>query len=204
MRIGLIGDVHAEDRHLETALTQLTAAKVDAVLCVGDIVDGLGSVNRCVALLLEHGVRCVRGNHEDWLFRGVARNVRDATQLQDLDRASKEFLASLPETLEVATPEGTLLLCHGLGSNNMARIGAEEFSYTGVTSNHPELQRVLRAAGRYRFVVSGHSHRNYLRVFEGVTFVNTGTLKAGHAPGYAVLDTFENELKWNRLTAWID
>ena len=40
-RMLLIGDVHAEDERLATALDH-GAGRVDRVLCVGDIVDGPG------------------------------------------------------------------------------------------------------------------------------------------------------------------
>jgi hypothetical protein len=43
VRIGLIGDVHAEDGFLEIALNHLQALRVDVCLCVGDVVDGLGA-----------------------------------------------------------------------------------------------------------------------------------------------------------------
>ena len=46
-RIGLIGDIHAEDQLLERALELLAGRALDAILATGDIADGAGSVNRC-------------------------------------------------------------------------------------------------------------------------------------------------------------
>jgi predicted phosphodiesterase len=70
-RFGAIGDVHAEDGLLRAALSHLESAGVDALLCVGDIVDGRGDVDACCTLLAEHGVLSVRGNHERWMLGGV-------------------------------------------------------------------------------------------------------------------------------------
>jgi predicted phosphodiesterase len=37
MKLGLIGDVHAEDERLERALAHFRAAKVDSISCMGDL-----------------------------------------------------------------------------------------------------------------------------------------------------------------------
>ncbi|RZO29019.1 MAG: metallophosphoesterase, partial [SAR116 cluster bacterium] len=44
-RIGIIGDVHAEHRRLETALRVLKDEQVDVVLCTGDLADGRGDLD---------------------------------------------------------------------------------------------------------------------------------------------------------------
>ena len=46
-RIGIIGDIHAEDTHLDLALAFLNEQAVDVIICTGDIVDGNGDVDRC-------------------------------------------------------------------------------------------------------------------------------------------------------------
>ncbi len=60
-RVGAIGDVHAEDDALHTALCFLQKRDVDAIVCLGDIVDGMGDSDRTCALLRDAGVVCVRG-----------------------------------------------------------------------------------------------------------------------------------------------
>ncbi|WP_084555209.1 metallophosphoesterase family protein [[Phormidium ambiguum] IAM M-71] len=45
--IGVIGDIHAEDKLLEKAVNFLKSKNVEKIVCVGDIVDGLGDVNEC-------------------------------------------------------------------------------------------------------------------------------------------------------------
>ena len=39
-RLGVIGDVHCESETLERVLDALETMNVEAVLCVGDLVDG--------------------------------------------------------------------------------------------------------------------------------------------------------------------
>src|ERR1700685_37778 len=78
--MGLIGDVHAEDDLLAAALEHIKRKGVDAVLCTGDVADGLGSVGRCCELLRQRSVQTVRGNHERWLLTGVMRDLPDANR----------------------------------------------------------------------------------------------------------------------------
>mgnify|MGYP000476381896 CR=1 FL=1 len=53
-RFAAIGDLHGEDLRLEFVLTWLSGQGIDAVLAVGDLVDGAGSLDRCCALLTAH------------------------------------------------------------------------------------------------------------------------------------------------------
>ena len=55
-RLGVIGDVHAEDIRLELALNHLQANGVDQIICTGDVVDGIGCPERSLQLLQAHGV----------------------------------------------------------------------------------------------------------------------------------------------------
>src|SRR6185295_16503678 len=52
-KLGVIGDIHAEDRRLETALRWMKKLAVDRVLAVGDLADGYGDLERCCRLLRE-------------------------------------------------------------------------------------------------------------------------------------------------------
>src|SRR5690348_4599860 len=125
-RIGLIGDVHGEDERLETALARFDALGAATVLCTGDIPDGSGSVARSCAILRERGVLTVRGNHERWFLGGVMRDLPDSTPLETVPLSEREWLAALPAVREFSTPLGGLLLCHGLGSNDMAKVGPDD------------------------------------------------------------------------------
>ncbi len=183
--LGAIGDVHAEDRLLEEAITCLREDGAQLLCCTGDVVDGPGDAGRCCEALIASEVLTVRGNHDRWLLAGRARDLPDATQLESLDEAAAAYLRSLPATLEIATPHGSLLLCHGLGANDMARLTPEDEGYA--LQNNADLQTLVRKAD-HRFILGGHTHRSMVRHFGSVTVLNPGTLLRGEEPGFMLLD----------------
>jgi predicted phosphodiesterase len=183
-RIALLGDIHAEDAHLALALERVRDS-VDAVLCVGDIVDGAGDVNRCCELLREHDVQTVRGNHDRWLFNNEMRVLADAHAVTDLSPSHAEWLSSVPTVLDFTTPHGKLLLCHGLGANDMKTLLPDD---TGYALQCNEAVERLLSESDYRYVLSGHSHRRMVRRIDNVTFVNAGTLRRMNDPCFCVID----------------
>lgn len=184
-RIGLIGDIHAEHQLLERAVDFLAARRVEAIFATGDITDGPGSVDRCCELMEARNVLAVRGNHDRWLLTGAARDLPDATPMDAVSARSRSYLQALPITREFETAEGRALVCHGLGVNDMARVKPEDSGYA-IESND-DLQNLMRG-GRHRWILNGHSHARMVRHFSGLTIVNAGTLRRGHAPCFLEVD----------------
>jgi predicted phosphodiesterase len=194
-RLGLLGDVHAEDERLAAAFDIFEAEKVDQILCVGDVADGRGDLARCCALLHERNALTVAGNHERWLLRDTVRTLPHAHVRHALDASTLTYLEELPKTREVPTPLGMLLLCHGVGTNDMQQLRADDEGY-GLHCNH-DLAHLLRD-NKYALVVGGHTHQRMVRRFHGkelglpggasLIFVNPGTLTRTDSPCCAVLD----------------
>lgn len=190
-RVGLIGDVHAEDESLELVLRELTAMGADTLLQTGDIADGPGDVERCVALLREHRVLAVRGNHDRWLLTNQQRELPHARLLERTPPTVTDFLSQLPTTREFRSPRGHVLLCHGLGTNDLAGVRPDSEGYD-IASN-TELQRLI-SERRYRFVLNGHTHRAMLRTFGPLSIVNGGTLLSEHERAFTFVDFERGDL----------
>ncbi|MBW2526358.1 MAG: metallophosphoesterase family protein [Deltaproteobacteria bacterium] len=184
-RLGLIGDLHAEDAILARAMDHLRQRDAELLLCTGDVADGRGSVDGCCDRLRAGDVGTVRGNHDRWLCAGRMRTLPDATDPRQVRADNLEYLRALPTTLDVATPLGLALLCHGLGPNDMAAVGADDYGYA--LESNTELQTLLHEL-RYRFVLSGHTHRRMVRTIGQVTMINAGTLQRDHEPCVTVVD----------------
>lgn len=206
-RIGFIGDVHAEDARLSAAICKLKDAGADVVLCVGDIVDGKGDLERTLSLLQEHGVLTVRGNHERWLLANDMRDVPDAHSRDSLSPQAIAYLKSLPVTMHIDTIAGTLLLCHGLGDDDMATVWPWDSG--SLIRENISLGRVLDTR-KTPIIVCGHSHRRLVRTIEGHLLINAGTIYREHEPSFGLLDLnflfvrtwlLDNDLQTKEMTS---
>ena len=202
-RLGLIGDVHAEDERLRIAIAALTAEKVERILCCGDLVDGHGDVDRTCSTLALHGVTTVRGNHDRWIRDDDMRTLPNAHRMTALTPLSIDLLKSLPRTVSIDVPGGKLLLCHGVGENDMRKLGPEDSGYA--ISSNDDLLKVLFDA-TVAVMVGGHTHKPMVRRFErgggkpALIVVNPGTLAREDGPGFAVLDLSARRVDFHRIT----
>ena len=187
-RLGLIGDVHTERTRLLGALAHLSRLSPDRIVCTGDLPDGPNdarAVAACCEALRQANALTVSGNHDRWLQDGEMRQLSGATDRDEIDAATTAFLAALPSTIELDSPRGRVLLCHGLGADDMT--GVQPFDHGPALENNEALQRLI-AEGRYRYVISGHTHRPMVRAISGLTIINAGTLLRDHTPCCSLLD----------------
>jgi predicted phosphodiesterase len=154
-------------------------------LCVGDIVDGPGDVDKCIRLLSENNVLTVLGNHDRWYLENTMRDLRDATTPKSLNKLSTQYLKELPETKELTTISGELLLCHGLDRNDMARLTPDDYGY-GLEAN-VDLQNLIHQK-KYKYIINGHTHYRMVRNINGLTIINAGTLSHLHNPCFLLAD----------------
>ena len=188
-RIGVIGDVHAEHRNLQVALDYLSTQQVDVLICTGDIMDGEGDVGACVEMLSAAGVRTVRGNHDRWVLQDKARHVPHAHHLRELHDDVVEFLHQLPVQLHMDTVAGPLLLCHGVGRDDLRKVwpGTERMAAERSTALDELIEQ-----GHLELMVNGHMHYRTLIHFHALTLLNAGTVRGGHRPGFSLLDLADN------------
>ena len=184
-RAGLIGDIHCELGSLQRVIDHFRDSEVDTLLAVGDIADGPDDLTATCALLQKHRVLAVAGNHDRWLLAGEMRDLADATPLAGLTSEARAYLAALPKTRLLESPRGNVLLCHGLGEDDMASVRPDDEGIA-LHNNHA-LWRLIKN-GEQRFVVNGHSHRPMLRTIDGLTILNAGTLHPKHRPVCSIAD----------------
>lgn len=189
-RIGLIGDVHCEDRSLELAIDTLRSQAISTILCTGDLPTGQGDINVCSDLLRKNNVLTIRGNHDRWLLDRYNIMLPFATLPEVVSKVTWRFLESLPATIELPTLVGLAQLCHGLDVHDMHSISPDQ-SDTNLIDD-PILSDLENSA-RYRVIINGHSHRRMVRAFGSMIIINGGTLRSDHEPCFAEID-FELEL----------
>jgi predicted phosphodiesterase len=192
VRVGVLGDAHGQDESIAHALRFFERRKADAILCVGDIVDGPGDVDRCVSLLRDAGAFTVRGNHERWFLAGDQRRLPDATP--EVRPETRAYFESLPATLRFATPAGPLLLCHGVGEDDMAELRPDT---TGYALQAIPLLRDLMIDPEVSYAIGGHTHEPMVRRFQGLTFLNAGALLPSHDPCVLWVDFAEQTFSFH-------
>ena len=182
-RLGVIGDVHCESETLGRVLDALETMNVDAVLCVGDLVDGPGDADTTLDMLEARDVQCVVGNHERWFLDSEQRSLENATAA--INETSRAFVQALPKTRRYATPNGNALLCHGVGDDDEAWLLPDTRGYA--LQDIPTL-RELMFDEEVQFMLGGHTHARMVRVFPGLTVVNAGTIHRKDEQTFMVVD----------------
>jgi predicted phosphodiesterase len=184
-RTAVIGDVHAEHECLARVLEHAREQDVHSIFCVGDIVDGVGDVDRCCALLAEAGAHVVAGNHERWFLADEldGKGVSHPTTLVSAE--TRAFLEPLPVLRRFDSPAGGVMLCHAVGEDDMAFLKAETRGYA--LQAIPTLKDLMLDEG-VTYMLAGHTHERMVRRFAGLTVVNAGTIHRDWDQGYLIVD----------------
>ena len=178
--LGVIGDPHAEDRALESAITWLRSRGAQQLVCTGDVVDGTGDVERTIDLLRAHQVLTVRGNHDRW------HTERHATTDQ-LGTAHAAWLAGLPATVRLPTTLGSVLLCHSVGEDDLNHLRLDDYGYA--VEQNDALQQLLTSRSQPTLMIRGHTHHGGVARFGRLAVLDAGTLRADHDPQVWLVDT---------------
>lgn len=172
-RIGVIGDIHCEDQRLAVALRFFSNHQLDLICAVGDIVDGPGDPNRTIELLAKHQIVCVRGNHERWFLANEMRNIEDATSRVEMETKWIDLLAKLPLIRRFESSAGRVMLCHGLGLDDLGSVWPMDQGFA--LHRNRSLWKVVNS-DECDFLINGHTHQRMVRKIDGLTIINTGTL----------------------------
>ena len=157
---------------------------MDAIVCTGDIADGRGSLETSCRLLWQAGVHSVAGNHDRWLLQDRVRHVPDAHQRDTLSDESLQFLTHLPRQQVLESARGSVLLCHGIGDDDLGQV------WPGTQSTSSRAHKGLDAlldGEQFRFLINGHIHFRVLIDFRNLVLLNAGTLK-GERGGLSIVD----------------
>jgi putative phosphoesterase len=178
MRVALISDIHGNAVALRAVLEEIRAARVDRIVCLGDVATLGPSPHEVLEILSELGCPCIRGNHDDFLLdEDLIRTYTDVPPVVQTVKACREsmsrhelaFVATFQATLELDMEGATLGLFHGSPRSNTEDLLAT----TGVD----DLDRAL-GSRRPTVMAGGHTHIQMLRQHNGTLLVNPGSLGA--------------------------
>jgi putative phosphoesterase len=187
MKIGLFSDVHGNRLGLDAVLAELEDARVDRLVCLGDLVEGGPQPAYCLRRVHELGCAVVLGNTDHWLlhhrFDGDddPRSRLGAWALAQLDDDDRELVRGFPPTLELDLGGGRRLLCvHGTPSSFLDKIDLD--------AGEAELRELLGDASA---LAAGHTHVQWQRRLGDRVVFNPG--RVGGPLGGRKLATFRSD-----------
>ncbi|GHF47688.1 metallophosphoesterase [Deinococcus metalli] len=160
----MISDVHGNAFALDAVLADMRASAPDAVLNLGDQIEGSADPARAAALQAGLGAVEVRGNNEEKLWPGGRRStlsVQIGAWLEtQVPAETLAHLSALPLTARV----GGVLACHGTPDSAWdSLLWVWEWNADGVSgyyrSRDPLELRADVEALTAEVVVCGHTHR---------------------------------------------
>jgi putative phosphoesterase len=169
VRVAALSDIHGNQAALEAVLEEVEKAKVDVVVCAGDIVGGPFSVEVFDRLTSLPHARFVRGNADRLVLVGTDEHGQDwAAARERLGEARLASIASWPLTIELEIDGvGRTLFCHAIPT-------ADEPIFTRMTPD----EEVVELLGDVEadLVVCGHTHVQFDRQLGPWRVVNAGSV----------------------------
>lgn len=115
MRVGIFADVHGNIEALDVVLNALHKARVDRIICLGDLVGYGPNPNECIAKTLENSDIVVAGNHDYGAIEKLPAEHFNAFARQAIlwtrDVLTPESIEAL-ENLPLIWDDGTITTVH--------------------------------------------------------------------------------------------
>lgn len=193
LRLAVLGDVHGNVAALDVVLAEVRAAGIHRGVCTGDLVLRGREPEACVSRIALLGWPCVRGNTDGKVAArtprarshpAAARAGSRSWTAHRLSNTSLAYLADLPLTVRLHLGPFAVFVMHGTPDDPTEVLVDEATPHERLA----ELATALQAD----CVVTGHTHRAFVREVGGCVFVNPGSVgesgDADHRPSWAVLD----------------
>ncbi|MFB0544860.1 MAG: metallophosphoesterase [Asgard group archaeon] len=175
MRIAVISDIHSNLHALCAVLAEMRKAKVDGVLCCGDIVGYGAYPNECIEMIENITVGVLQGNHDRAIitsdyygFNPMATEALLWTE-KVLKKESLDWLESLPYVrVEVEMGGINFTVAHG------SPLDPDEYIFP--SERPPRRLELYLAQMESDFILIGHTHIPYVWQCEHGIILNPGAV----------------------------
>lgn len=210
MRIGIITDIHSNIEALNAVLEEFDKAKVDKIICCGDII-GIGpNPEETVQILIENKEKLiiVSGNHEKYLIEGLPKEVhnkkRDMTleEIQNhkwnhskLSEKSKKFISKLP-MYEYIKIENKIIYITHYPINN-----AKKYKVHIKNPSIKEIEELFNNINADIFLY-GHTHTINVKKSKNKWYINPGALgcpKKSNIANAGILEINNDRINFKQL-----
>jgi len=178
IRIGVISDIHANATALSAVLSDAERCSVDSIICLGDVATLGPSPREVLKILRDLHCTCIRGNHEEALFRpenaadyDIKGNL-DSTLYWCIDRLQPEdmsFLDQFVPSMKLQLNNKKSMFCyHGTPQSTIESI------YQNTTDE--QIDHMFCDDKSTTIAVGGHTHVQMLKQYGDLLIINPGSV----------------------------
>jgi putative phosphoesterase len=187
MKLAIVADIHSNLQALKAVMREIEGAKIDQVVCAGDIVGYGANPNECCQIVGDAAAHAVLGNHEISALTkdttGMNPHAAAASQwtASALEEGFQEFLRSLEIESKFEAGDMKVAMYHGSVESATEYVFEDEISEDIVRSSGGDL------------LILGHTHVPYVKDFGSMMAINPGSVgqprDGDPRASFAVLDT---------------
>lgn len=195
MRICLFSDVHGNMDALRKML-DAESGQTDLFIFAGDIfgyfydqkdvIDTIMSMDNLIAVQGNHESNYLSGRDNEKMLEEYGSSYR-----MEISDAQREYLQKLPEHLEVSICDKLFGVFHGGPDDYL-----EQRIYPDTLIGNQSVY------SRYEFLVSGHTHYQFIKKIGTTTIINPGSLgqpRDGKGFSYCILNPENNECQFKSV-----
>jgi len=182
MRIGLISDIHATPEPVAEALALFKSQGVDDIFCLGDVAGYGEDVEDTAALLIDHGVQAILGNHEIWYLE----DHTDGGETQ-----AGRWFGSLPRVLQLTIESKRLYMVHASPPDSTMD-GIKLLDLDGnIIEDARDYWRQRLQGFEHDVLLVGHTHQVFCEQIGETLVINPGSTRFNHSCGILSLPELE-------------
>lgn len=188
MKIAVLSDIHSNLFALKMALNSLKDENIDRIYFLGDYITDGENENEILNIVKNVSDLAILGNREKYMLdysplRKDFNNYKTISMTyHNLNKESKEYIQSLPETSLVRINDYSILLLHG------------DKYFRGLTNFEEAFDKVI-ADFDFDICLFGHTHKYISTKYKEKYFINPGSIgEPCDYPTYkyCILDIAEN------------
>jgi putative phosphoesterase len=196
VKIAVLSDIHANINALEKVVRDAEERGATLLVNAGDSIGFGPCPNEVIEFICEKNIVSILGNYDFEVIEGKTKdkgpkNIAYNFTKKELSKSCENYLSSLPRERRLEIAGKKILITHGSPES------IDEHIYT----NTPiERLKTLAETAKADIIIAGHSHEQFWRQVNRVSFVNPGSVgrpgDGNPQTGYAILsfDPFKVEL----------
>ena len=171
MRLGIVSDIHGNLESLKAVMGAFDSAKVDKVLCLGDMIGYFHQSLEVLDIMMGKDIETISGNHEALLLDMLDKGFHPSP-VYNLEHVAKdisdrqiEWIRKLPDSLRLREGKTLIGLFHG---------SVEDPANGYVYEDKYDFSRL--ADMEFNILLLGHTHRQMCKVIDRErTVLNPGS-----------------------------